>query len=222
MQLPFDAEQFLQLFAAYNRAIWPFQFVLVGAALAALYVAVRPDVRSERAPAFLLAALWVWSGAVYHLMFFRQINPAASLFGALFLSQAVVLLALARRRRLVLRFSRSVAGWAGAALIAYALVLYPILGALLGHTYPAMPTFGAPCPVTIFTFGLLLWNVKRTPWYAVAIPVFWSVVGSSAAITLGMREDLGLPVAAAITLVAALATHVRNRRRTVHKLRPAG
>lgn len=218
MELPFDVDQFLQLFAAYNRAIWPFQFVIVGVALTAVYFAMRPGARSARAPAFLLAALWVWSGAVYHLMFFRQINPAAILFGALFLIQAVVLMVLAHRRRLLLRFSRSLAGWAGVTLIVYALIVYPILGALLGHTYPATPTFGAPCPVTIFTLGLLLWNVERTPWYAFAIPVFWSLVGSSAIITLGVREDLGLPVAAAITLVVLIAGHVRNRQRTVHKL----
>src|SRR5687768_15097154 len=125
MELPFDADQFLQLFAAYNRAIWPLQFVIVGVALAALYFAMRPGAPSERAPAFLLAGLWVWSGAVYHLMFFRQINRAAILFGALFLIQAVVLMVLARRRRLVLRFSRSLAGWSGATLIAYALIVYP-------------------------------------------------------------------------------------------------
>jgi len=218
MELPFDADQFLRLFAAYNSAVWPFQFVIVGVALAALYFAMRPGARSERSPAFLLAALWVWSGVVYHLMFFRQINSAAILFGALFLSQAVLLMALARRRRLRLRFSRSLAGWSGATLIAYALIVYPILGALLGHTYPATPTFGAPCPVTIFTFGLLLWNVERTPWYAFGIPVLWSLVGSSAIITLGMREDLGLPVAAAITLAVLVAGHVRSRQRTVHEL----
>ena len=36
-----------------------------------------------------------------------------------------------------------------------ALVAYPVLSAMLGREFPEMPTFGLPCPTTIFTLGLL-------------------------------------------------------------------
>jgi hypothetical protein len=45
----------------------------------------------------------------------------------------------------------------GVALIAYAVVIYNALGYVLGHSWPNLPVFGvAPCPTTIFTFGMLL------------------------------------------------------------------
>jgi len=90
---------------------------------------------------------------------------------------------------------------AGYAILAYGLIGYPILNVVFGHVYPRMPTFGLPCPTTIFTFGLLLFAAGRTPRIAFVIPVLWAVVGTFAASTLGMREDFGLP-AAALTAIA--------------------
>jgi hypothetical protein len=73
---------------------------------------------------------------------------------------------------------------------------YPLLGSAFGHLYPVSPVFGvAPCPTVIFTFGLLLWSTARVPGYVLVIPFLWSLLGFSAAVSLGMREDYGLVVA---------------------------
>jgi len=77
----------------------------------------------------------------------------------------------------------------------YALVIYPVLGYSFGHVYPASPTFGAPCPTTIFTFGLLLWTDKRFPRHILVIPLLWSIIGFTAALSLTIREDFGLLIA---------------------------
>jgi hypothetical protein len=87
-----------------------------------------------------------------------------------------------------------------AALIAYALVLYPVIGALAGHSYPRTPTFGLPCPLTIFTFGILLSFRGRVPAYLYFIPIVWSLIGSSAFILFGVWQDAALPVAATIAI----------------------
>ena len=95
-------------------------------------------------------------GAVYHLGFFRQINPAATLFGLSFLAEGLLLLALGGwRERLRFAWTPTAAGALGAVLVSYAVALYPGLGYALGHRYPASPTFGLPCPTTILTLGLL-------------------------------------------------------------------
>jgi hypothetical protein len=57
------------------------------------------------------------------------------------------------------------------------------------------PTFGVPCPTTIFTFGMLLWTKREIPLYIAIIPLLWSLVGLSAALSFGMKEDSGLVVA---------------------------
>jgi hypothetical protein len=200
MSLPFTVEQFFETFAAYNAFIWPAQVALVVTALGAVYLAVRADAKLATIPPLLLAALWVWSGTIYHLAFFRRINPAAALFGGLFILQAALMVVATSRDRLVLRFEPSKRGWTGALLILYAIVLYPLAGVLLGHRYPSAPTFGAPCPLTIFTLGMLMWSAPKRGWYVFGIPLMWSAIGMSAALTLGVWEDLGLGVAGIVTL----------------------
>jgi hypothetical protein len=76
------------------------------------------------------------------------------------------------------------------------MIIYPVIGIFLGHGYPNSPCFGiAPCPATIFTFGLLLWTDKKVPKYVLIIPLLWSFLGPIAAMKLGIREDIGLLVA---------------------------
>jgi hypothetical protein len=67
----------------------------------------------------------------------------------------------------------------------------------LGRVFPFSPTFGAPCPVTIFTFGLLVWGNRGFPLYLLIIPLVWAVIGSTAAWHFGVTEDYGLSVTAA-------------------------
>jgi hypothetical protein len=89
-------------------------------------------------------------------------------------------------------------------MVLYAAAVYPVLGSLGGHGYPYALVLGvAPCPTTIFTFGLLLMARPAVP-RLFAIPILWGVVGMSAAVKLGMREDFGLGLAAAAALAIIL------------------
>lgn len=197
--MPFTAEQFLRIFESYNRAVYPAQWVLILLALAAVLLAINLRPYSSRLIAVLLAALWAWTGIAYHLAFFTIINNAAYLFGLLFVAQAALfLLTGLLRGKLVFRAKLNVAGVIGGLLVVFALLLYPALGLLSGHVYPRSPTFGTPCPVTIFTFGLLLWTDRGVPLYLLMIPFVWSLIGFSAAFLLGVREDIGLLVAGVV------------------------
>ena len=201
MPLPFTAEQFLAVFVQYNEAIWPAQIFAYGLGLIAIILALRQSHNSGQVISIILVAFWAWNGAAYHLTFFREINGAAILFGGLFLAQAALWLYVGSvQRQLSFRVGRDVASAAGGLLILYAMVAYPLLGALLGHGYPQAPVFGvAPCPTTIFTFGLLLWTVPPTPKRVLVIPLIWSVIGFQAAVSLGILEDIGLLLAGVIS-----------------------
>ena len=86
------------------------------------------------------------------------------------------------RGRLVFAPDRTAATAIGALFVLYAMVIYPVLGLALGHGYPSAPMFGvAPCPLTIFTLGLLLWaNADaRLPKGLLVVPVLWSLLGVS-------------------------------------------
>ena len=99
------------------------------------------------------------------------------------------------RKKLSFEYTKSTANIAGIILIAYVLIIYPVLGHNLGHAYPYSPTFGLPCPTTIFTFGILLFANKKMPMHLLIIPLLWSIIGFTAALTLTIYEDIGLLVA---------------------------
>ena len=82
----------------------------------------------------------------------------------------------------------------------------------LGHTYPENPTFGLPCPTTIFTFGILLWAKDKIPMYIIGIPLIWAVIGFTAALNLGIKEDTGLLVAAILSVVLLTLVKMRERK----------
>ncbi len=138
-------------------------------------------------------------GIVYHVGFFTSINPAAFVFGAAFVLQGALLIWIGIKNHVTYRWRMGWRGITGALLIAIALSLYPVLGYLQNHTYPSSPTFGLPCPTTIFTFGVFL-LASRLPRLTLVIPGLWSVIGFSAAISLGVLEDIGLLVSALIAL----------------------
>lgn len=210
VQLPFTTDQFLEVIARYNAAVSPMPFLFYGLAALLIFWGVRSSRMSDRWVGGTLAGLWAWMAVVYNWLFFTDINPAAWLFGGLFLVQAVVfLVAGVTSDRLSLRFRPDLYGITGGVFLAYGLVVYPILGALAGHGYPQGPTFGLPCPTTIATFGLLLWSVRRVPWWVMVVPTVWALIGTSAAFQFGMPEDYGLFVAG-VGGIAMIA--LKNRR----------
>lgn len=194
--IPFTNAEFLHVFEQYNEAVWPGQVLIYLVGFIAIGLAFIHRAWASKVINLILAGLWLWMGVVYHLVFFSTINPAARLFGALFIIQsAIFIFAGVLSSRLSFRFRSDVQGIIGGLLITYALVVYPLVGLALGHTYPIAPTFGVPCPTTIFTFGLLLGAGINVRLYVLIVPMLWSLMGLWAAITLGMYEDLGLIVA---------------------------
>lgn len=209
--LPFTAEQFFAVFAAYNTATWPaplIGYALGGAVVALVVAAWRGDVSplAHRIAMGAVALMWLWTGVVYHAAFFSAVNPAAYAFATLFVVEAGALAVAARHLRFA--HARLVDQIVGVFFIVYAMALYPLIGYLTGHAYPAAPVFGvAPCPVTIFTFGLLLQTNGRTPWLAVAPAFVWSLIGGSAAFLLGVAQDWVLLVSGLVTVVLFATRH---------------
>jgi hypothetical protein len=194
MQLPFTREQFFDLFVAYNEALWPVVVALwtASAAIVALRLSARHP--HDRWVSALLAWHWVWSAVAYHMAFFTRINPAAWLFAALFLGQAVLFFRVGVMQRR-LSFAPWGNAWAPLAwgLIAYSLA-YPVINAIEHRSLLRIPTFGLPCPTTIFTAGVLMLATPRC-WSLSVGPVIWSAIGGSAAFLLGISADIALPLA---------------------------
>jgi len=214
MNLPFTVDEFLALFAQYNTAIWPAQAIAYGLGIFAAGLALWRSAAGDRIVSVVLSLFWLWTGIAYHLLFFRKINGAAWGFGAGFVAQGILLLVYgAIRGELKFQARISAYGIAGGVFVLYSL-FYPLVGARLGHVYPQVPMFGvSPCPLVIFTFGLLLWAEPPAPRMVMLIPFVWSVIGFIAALQLGMIEDVGL-LAAGVLGSLLILHHERSLTRS--------
>jgi Family of unknown function (DUF6064) len=198
MALPFTRDAFLDVFAAYNTSWWLIAFAFWILTLTA-FVSVARGHDESRWTFGLLAVQWGWSAVAYHAILFSRINPVAWAFAAIFLVQAGLLVWYgAADDRLRFGQGRAIARHPALGMIAYGLIayglLYPFIVLAGGHVYPRLPTFGVPCPTTIVTIGFMLLVDERLPVALVVVPLLWSVIGGSAAFTLGMHADLALIV----------------------------
>ncbi len=215
MQIPFTAEQFFGVFRLYNNTVWPAQVLLLAlAVLAIIFIALRRS-WSGVAVSAILALLWIWLGATYHLAFFARINPVAYGFGALSIVGGLLFAWHGvLRRHFEFAFARSLRTGLGVALLAFALLLYPVWATLAGHGYPELPTFGLPCPTTIFTIGLLALASGPSLRAVLTVPILWSLVGSQAAFLLDVAPDFGL-LAAGVAAIGLFVWPARTQETTL-------
>jgi hypothetical protein len=207
-------EQFLGVFERYNLAVWPMQIVLLLLAVMAIgFALTRKTAYSNKIITSILSLFWLWTGVAYHIAHFASVNKVAYIFGGLFLVQGFLFLWNGvLKSKLYFRFYRDKFGITGLVFIAYAILIYPVLGYVFGHGYPRSPTFGVPCPTTIFTFGMLLWTDEKLPKYLLIIPLLWSIIGFTAAWNLGMWEDSGLLVAGVLSTAMIF---IRDRKQRI-------
>jgi hypothetical protein len=222
MRLPFTIDQFLDVFRRYNTAVWPAPWALFAIALVVAALVYRDRPKDHRWVYGLLAVLWLWMAFAYHIAFFASVNPAAVAFGAAFAIQGALFAWYAAHAPAEhLRTHSGASGHVGVVLVAYALFVYPALGYMFGHRYPAAPTFGAPCPTTIFTLGIVVWWGRSIPLRLLAIPLAWSIIATAAATGLGMTEDYGLAAAAIATVVSLIIARRGGRLSAGSRMSPA-
>jgi hypothetical protein len=211
-EVPYGAAEFFEVFRAYHASFPLAPLVWTLLAVTSIVLVHRNIAGSSRFASAILAGLWIWAGIAYHILHFAEINPVAPVFGVLFVMQGLLIAGMGvLNRRLAFTFSTSLVGLTGIVLIVYALLLYPLIGLLSGHGYPAGPTIGVPCPTTIFTFGLFLWSTDSVPRHLLVIPVLWAMLAAPAALSWGVIEDIMMPVAALLVIIFAV-TERRSRR----------
>lgn len=194
MKLPFTQTQFLEVFAAYNEAVWPLQIVLNAVAIAMLIVAIRAPEKAGRLVCIGLpcsgrgsrsAITCPSSGRSIQRLFFAGISlAAAGTFLWLGVFRSSLQFHCPHGRPEDHRPCRNLVRAVG----------YPIIGKATGHSYPATPTFGLPCPTTIFTFCILLMGARPLPRWVLAAPMAWAAIGVAAAFSLGVSQDFALVV----------------------------
>ena len=209
--LPFTRAQFVQVLTDYNLDVWPLQILAYLLGIGMMLLLFRPSLSRDRLIGAGLAAMWVWTGIAYHGLYLSAINPVSVVFGALFALQGVLILHEAvLRGRLRFGASDELSSWLGGAFVIYAAILYPVIGFLTAQSYLEMPMFGiTPCPLTIFTFGMLLLTRDTVSRSLLVIPLGWSLVGGSAAFLLDMPQDW--PLLASGLAILLIRTRIAHR-----------
>ena len=125
-------------------------------------------------------------------------------FLVLFVIQGVLFLIQAVKPGITFGTHNKVQTIAGLTMIFYVMVGYPLIGILVGHNYPRAAFIGLfPCPLTLFTFGLLLLTSSAVPLYLLIVPSFWGLSGVLW-ISIGMWEDVGMVLGSLVSIVLLL------------------
>jgi hypothetical protein len=212
MNISLTGENLLELFERYNAAIWPMQLAAYLLGAVAVVLAVRKTGYSARVIAAILAFLWLFTGIAFFMLGLAPMFVPAYLFGGVFVVQAGIFLAEALRPRVSFGLGP---GWSpiiGLLFLAFSVAGYPLLGLLVDHRYPRSPPFGlTPCPLVVFTFGLLLLATCRLPRRLFAIPLMWALAGVIPA-AIGMVEDVAMVAAGVLGTALILARDARDAR----------
>jgi hypothetical protein len=202
MKVPFTIDQFFNVFENYNSKLFPVQLMILLLGFIALILVHQRKSSKNILIGSFLGLLWIWIGAVYHLMFFTAINKPAFVFGGLFILQGLLfLLNTFSKAKIEYGFEGKTKDYLGYFFILFGLSIYPIIGYVVEGSALRIISLGLPCPSTIFTFGFLLLATNRVPKYLLIIPLLWSLVGLSAAINFGVIQDFMLIISAIVTAI---------------------
>lgn len=205
MWIPFTVDAFMGSFQSYNKAVFPFQLLLLAIGGIALAAAFSRRKNRNRVALFALGILWAWSGVVYVWVQFTQISPfnllPGVITGALFVAQALLFFQAGLKQTIAIEVKFGLQGNVGVFFILYGLVIYPALSFFIGGREAALVlSLGIPCPTNIFTLGFSILAAKGLKPIYVIIPFLWSIVGITTALFLGVVQDM-LMIAGALLLV---------------------
>lgn len=200
--LMFSPEAYYRLFELHNANLWPAQPVAALAGLSLLLLVQTSEPRNVRWAMGILAMAWAAVGWWFLYERYGAINLAASWFAIGFALEALLLtvavgLPLKERRIGPSRYP-------GLALMAYALLIHPLIGPLTGRAWGGVELFAlAPDPTALATLGVLLLFRGWMPRTLSAIPIVWCLI--SGLTHWVMEESAGLltPVIALLAITAA-------------------
>ncbi len=212
--LLFSPQTYYRLFELYNLDWWPLQMVALALGLAVLGLWRRGGSGAGRAIAVVLAVSWLWVSWAYHGQRYASINLAADYFAWAFALQALLLLGvrLIRGGFTLSPVTRMQHGL-GLALFGFALLVFPLIGPLLGRSWTQAEVFGmAPDPTALATLGVLLFVGSRPLWLLFPIPVLWCLISGATLWTMGSPDFAVAPLSALLAVGIAVARGLRDSR----------
>ncbi len=185
--LLFSPRAYWRMFELHNQAWWPLPLATLAAGIAASALAIRRPRHHGRWIALILAILWAWIAWSFFWQRYAEINWAARYVAPLFALQAILLLVIGTWRDRLVFDRRGAIGAVGLALIAVAILFYPLLAPAFGRPWLGAEVFGmASDPTAIGTLGFLLLARGRWAIALLPIPLLWCIASG---VTLGAMHN---------------------------------
>ena len=198
---------FERLLEAYNAWLFPAQALAIIAGTWLVWVAWRGSTRQLQIALGVLSASWLWVAWMFFYQRLATIDLAAPNYAYGFAIEGVLLLWAGwrfgkDRHSLALPQRRL-----GAALIAIAVFVLPLIAPLLGGSWKAIALFGlTPDATALATLGMII--VLGTARWLSMIPLLWCIASGALLWNLGAAQALVLPLLG----VGALAVLFWERR----------
>lgn len=217
--LLFSSRTYYRLFELYNVEWWPLHLLALALGAAALALWRRGGERAGRALAVILALCWLWVGWAFHWQRYAGINLAAGYFAWAFALEALLLLWLgARRGKLAPARASRMQQRAGLGLFLFALLVFPLMGPLLGRSWTQAEVFGmAPDPTALATLGMLLFAGVRPLGWLFPIPVAWCLVSGATLWAMASPDYLIVPLGALLAVAFAVGDTLPGAGRPTRK-----
>jgi hypothetical protein len=201
--LMFSPQTYYRLFERYNADLWPAHLLALALGASPLILFYR---HSDRARPWIVASMaagWVSVAWFYFWTRYASIHLAAPYFALAFVIESLLLawLGWSHGRFILARASR----WrqrTGLGIFLIALVVYPMLGLVMGRNWAQAEVIGlAPDPTALATLGVLLLTGPRTFWVLAPIPILWCLISG---VTLWAMSSPDFFIAPGLALLAAL------------------
>lgn len=214
--LLFSPQVYYRQIELHNQALWPAQIIAIALGVVLFVLVLRPSPARSRVIAAIIGLLWVWIGWLFVWQRYTTINWAATYAVPLFMLQGALLFAAAATQNdLDLEKERGILRGFALALLAFALIFYPLLAPMLGRSWQATEIFGiAPDPTALATLAVVILSRLRIRWLLMIVPAFWCLITGVTLLTMAAPDFWVAPVCA----LAAVTAGWTARQPTRHRL----
>jgi hypothetical protein len=197
--LLFSARVYYRLIEAHNAALWPAQLVALALGLVLVFVAVRAPPPAARIAGVLLGLAWLWVAWSFLWERYATINWAMTYIAPVFALQGAALIAVGLTGDRLVPAATGALRRAAVALLAAAVVLYPLIAPALGRPWGEAEVFAVmPDPTAAATLAYLA-LARRGGWLMI-VPALWCALSSETLALLG-APDFFVPAAFALAAI---------------------
>lgn len=187
---PYNRTVYFDMLGEYNRTLWPVHFFVMFFGLYLIFILIKEKKRLFKIVLPILGMAWMISGWQFFIETYSSINWAGTYFGYLFIIQGVLLILsglifnLSVTQSLIFKLKRVMP-----MVLLVCLLMYPLSGLWDGRKWQELEYFAlTPEATLIFSMIFLLLINERIKYLLIIVPIIWSVISISFAITLDLSK----------------------------------